>query len=72
MGVERIRRVARAVTLGARIRVNIIMGGILHRVIGICSSRWGLMVLCLFEVLVVGIQTYVFILLVCLYRGELE
>ncbi len=32
--IERIRRGARAVTLGARIRVNIIMGGILHSVVG--------------------------------------
>lgn len=72
VGIERIRRVTRALTLGARIRVNIIMGGILHRVIGGLPSRWGGIGLCLLEIIVVIIQTYVLILLICLYRAELE
>jgi F0F1-type ATP synthase membrane subunit a len=70
--IETISRTARALTLGARIRVNIIMGGILHRVIGVGRRRWGLLILCVFEVLVVIVQTYVLVLLMCLYREELE
>jgi F0F1-type ATP synthase membrane subunit a len=70
--IERISRVARALTLGARIRVNIIIGGILHRVIGAGRRRWGLFILCVFEVLVVVVQAYVLVLLMCLYREELE
>lgn len=72
VGIERIRRGARAITLGARISVNIIIGGILHRVIGRTRRRRGLLVLRLLEILVVLIQSYVFILLACLYRAELE
>jgi F0F1-type ATP synthase membrane subunit a len=72
VGIERISRGARAVTLGARIRVNIMIGGILHRVIGSRNRRWGLFGLSLFEILVVVIQSYVFTLLICLYRVELE
>lgn len=34
VGLETISRATRAITLGARLRVNVLMGGILHRVIG--------------------------------------
>ena len=70
--IERIRRGARAITLGARIRVNIMIGGILHRVIGERSGAWGILGLSVFEGLVVVIQVYVFILLLCFYMIELE
>lgn len=69
--IERIRRGARAVTLGARISVNIIIGGILHRVIGEARGSWGILGLAVFEILVVLIQVYVLILLLCLYTIEL-
>lgn len=72
VGIERISRAARAITLGARIRVNIMMGGILHSVIGTRENRLGLFVLCGLELLVVFIQTYVFSLLISLYSLELE
>ena len=72
IGIETIRRRARAITLGARLRVNIIIGGVLHNVLGIRRRRRGLFILCVLEVLVVLVQTYVFILLLCLYRKELE
>jgi hypothetical protein len=69
--IERIRRGARAITLGARIRVNIIIGGILHRVIGETRARWGILGLAVLEILVVLIQVYVFTLLLCFYTIEL-
>ena len=72
VGIESISRGARAITLGARIRVNIIIGGILHSVAGATNTRLALLVLCIFEILVVLIQVYVFILLRSLYSGELE
>lgn len=70
--IERISRGARAITLGARIRVNIIIGGILHSVVGETSRRRGIIGLAVFEGLVVLIQVYVFILLLCLYAAELR
>lgn len=70
--IERIRRGARALTLGARIRVNIIIGGILHGVLGERSRRWGIFILCGFEMIVVVVQSYVLILLLWFYRVELE
>lgn len=70
--VERGRRAVRAVTLGGRIRVNIMMGRILFRVMGERKTSWGLFVLSVFEGLVVLVQTYVFILLICFYTAERE
>ena len=70
--IERISRGARAITLGARIRVNSMIGGILHRVIGERTRVWGILGLSVFEILVVVIQVYVFILLLCFYIVELE
>ncbi len=70
--IERISRTARAVTLGARISVNIIMGGILHSVVGERIRRWGILGLSVLESIVVVIQVYVFVLLLCLYTAELE
>jgi len=70
--VERGSRIVRAVTLGGRIRVNIIIGSILFRVIGEMKRRWGLFILTAFEGLVVIVQSYVFILLICLYVAERE
>lgn len=69
---ETVRRFARAVTLGARIRVNIMIGRILHVVVGELSSCWGIFILSFLEVFVVFVQCYVFILLLCLYTSELE
>lgn len=70
--VERISRIVRGVTLGGRIRVNIIIGRILFSVIGEIETRWGLFVLTVLEGLVVVVQTYVFILLICFYTAERE
>lgn len=69
--VETIRRGARAFTLGARIGVNIIVGGILHRIIGETTTIWGITVFCLFELMVVFVQVYVLILLTNSYWTEL-
>ncbi len=70
--IERGRRIVRAITLGGRISVNIIIGSILYRVIGETISRWGLFILCVLEILVISVQTYVFILLICFYTSEAE
>ena len=72
IAVERGRRAVRAVTLGGRIRVNIIIGRILFSVMGEIKRRWGLFILTAFEALVVIVQTYVFILLICFYVTERE
>lgn len=70
--VERIRRIARALTLGARLGVNIMIGRVLHTVISGRLTSLGILIFCAFEVLVVIIQTYVFILLLLSYRRELR
>lgn len=70
--LESIRRIARAITLGARIRVNILIGRVLHSIIGNCGPSWGLLILCVLEFIVVITQSYVFILLLYIYRRELE
>jgi len=69
--VETIRRIARALTLGARIGVNVIVGGILHAIVGELSSIIGIIILSLFETIVVLVQVYVFILLASSYRLEI-
>lgn len=70
--VETVSWTVRAFTLGARLRINVIIGRILHRVVGRLRGRGMLLVLCLFEVIVVTVQSYVFILLISLYSIELE
>lgn len=70
--LESLRRLARAITLGGRIRVNIMMGRILHVIAGQFRTRLGIVVLSFFELFVVLVQCYVFLLLLQLYLAELE
>lgn len=73
--IETLSRLARAITLGARISINVIIGAILHSVAGDLAMAGGvfsIVIINALEILVVLVQTYVLFLLVSLYLEELE